>query len=479
PNHEYEILFYIMTGLWAVTASLTGKFEKRHFESFFHAIAPCVKSIIFMAFIMATLIFALQLFFFSRMQIFGFLVLFAGLEMLLWFLYYYYGKESVADVESSQEVRSIMRQEYLSAKLSEEERKRILFESISARMRDAYFHDRPKVFDFFNRALNLSEVIRVETMILDTAESMNFNLVSLAHTRLMINLHRINDVRWVNRYFLQAHGILADGGYLAGKAETIDDLRKRFEKKYPKYFREVLYLLYFIWARVLPKLDTTKQVYFNITKGKNRAISRTEILGRLCFCGFKIIAEEYIDDEFYFIAQKVKTPSMDENPSYGPLVRFERLGQNGKLIYTHKFRTMYPYSEYLQEYVHYLNQLQEGGKFKDDFRVTSYGKIMRKLWIDELPMLYNWVKGDLQLVGIRPLSRHYLNLYTPELQALRKKVKPGLVPPFYADMPKTLEDIMASEERYIKAYLERRFVTQWRYFWKSFYNIFFKNARSA
>jgi len=160
-------------------------------------------------------------------------------------------------------------------------------------------------------------------------------------------------------------------------------------------------------------------------------------------------------------------------------VRFERVGFNGKLIYTYKFRTMYPYSEYLQEYVHEQNQLQEGGKFKDDFRVTGYGKIMRKLWLDELPMLYNWLKGDMQLVGVRPLSRHYLNLYDKNLQELRKKVKPGLVPPFYADMPKTLDEITASEERYIHSYMERPFVTQWRYFWKSFHNIVVKKARSA
>jgi len=478
-DNEYEKLFYIIIGLWIVTMILTRKFDRRHFESFFHAIAPCVKSVIFMAFIMATLIFGLQMFAYSRLQIFGFLLVFFILEIMLWLVYYYYRKETVADVESPQEVRSIMKQEYLSADIDHDARLNVLYQPIQTKMKEDYFKNSQKVFDFFNKAVNLSDIIRVETMILDTSESLNFNLISLAHTRLMINLHRLNDIRWVNRYFLQAHGILADNGYLAGKAETIDVLGERFEKKYPKYFRAVLYLLYFIWARLLPKLTTTKKLYFNITKGKNRAISRTEILGRLSFCGFKIIAEEYIDGEFYFIGQKVKTPSLDENPSYGPFVRFERVGYNGKLVYMYKFRTMYPYSEYLQEYVHQLNQLREGGKFKDDFRVTGYGKIMRKLWIDELPMLYNWFKGDLQLVGVRPLSKHYLNLYTPELQELRKKVKPGLVPPFYADMPKTLEEIMASEERYIKAYKEKPFSTQWRYFWKCFYNIFFKKARSA
>lgn len=269
------------------------------------------------------------------------------------------------------------------------------------------------------------------------------------------------------------------GGYLAGKAETIDLLMNRFTEKYPKYIRELFYAFHFVWARIFPKLNLTKKFYFGITRGKNRAISRTEILGRLSFCGFKIVDEAYIDNAHYFIAQKVKTPSVDENPSYGPFVRFERVGFQGHLIYTYKFRTMYPYSEYLQEYVHEKNQLQEGGKFKDDFRVTRYGKIMRKLWLDELPMLYNWLKGDLQLVGVRPISQHYLSLYTRDLQELRKKVKPGLIPPYYADMPKTLEDIMASEERYIHSYLQSPLRTQFRYFFKALWNIVVKQERSA
>mgnify|MGYP001767827551 CR=1 FL=1 len=432
-----------------------------------------------MAFVMTTLIFGLRMFFYSRLQIFGFLAVFLGLEMILWLIYLSYHKETEHDIESVQAVRSIMKQEHLSINTNHEDRRSILFQPVKARMKEVYFKDEPRVFDFFNRGLNLSSIIRVETLILNTSEVMNFNLVSLAHTRLMINLHKINDIRWINRYFLQAHGMLMDGGYLAGRADTTDVLMRRFKKRYPKYFAELFYLNHFIWARVIPKLDMTKQIYFNITKGRRRAISRTEILGRLYFCGYKIVAEEYIDNVFYFIAQKVKTPSLDENPSYGPFVRFERVGAQGKLIYTHKLRTMHPYSEYLQDYVHEQNQLQEGGKFKDDFRITRYGKIFRKLWLDELPMLYNWLKGDLQLVGVRPLSRQYLNLYTSDLKELRKKVKPGLVPPFYADLPKTLEEIMASEERYIKAYLEKPFITQWRYFWKAFWNIVVKKARSA
>ncbi|MGD8389073.1 MAG: sugar transferase, partial [Desulfobacteraceae bacterium] len=214
------------------------------------------------------------------------------------------------------------------------------------------------------------------------------------------------------------------------------------------------------------------------TKGKNRLISRAEVLGRLFFCGFNVIAEEEKEDRIYFIAQKVKTPSLDESPSYGPLVQLNRYGSNGTPMKVYKFRTMYPYSEYLQEYVYRLQRLQRGGKFKDDFRVTELGRFMRSTWIDELPMLYNWIKGDMKLFGVRPLSQHYLSLYDEELQALRAKVKPGLVPPFYADLPETLEEIKESERRYIKSYLHRPIRTQFSYLRKAFVNILIKGARS-
>ena len=103
---------------------------------------------------------------------------------------------------------------------------------------------------------------------------------------------------------------------------------------------------------------------------------------------------------------------------------------------------------------------------------------MRKLWIDELPMIINLLRGDLKLVGVRPLSQHYFELYSEELRAKRIKVKPGLVPPFYADLPKTLEEIQASEDRYLEAYFRRPLLSDFKYFCKAFYNIVFRKARS-
>jgi lipopolysaccharide/colanic/teichoic acid biosynthesis glycosyltransferase len=160
------------------------------------------------------------------------------------------------------------------------------------------------------------------------------------------------------------------------------------------------------------------------------------------------------------------------------MVRLKRIGKNGKVIKVLKMRTMHPYAEYLQDYMYKMHNLTEGGKFDFDFRVSTQGKIMRKLWIDELPMLFNWIKGDLKLVGVRPISEHYFNLYDKEVREKRIKYKPGLVPPFYADLPKTLKEIQESEMRYLKAYEEKPFRTDWKYFWKAMYNIVIKRARS-
>ena len=57
---------------------------------------------------------------------------------------------------------------------------------------------------------------------------------------------------------------------------------------------------------------------------------------------------------------------------------------------------MHAYSEYIQAYVYEKNKLAEGGKLKDDFRVSTLGKMFRKYWIDELPMIWNVFRGDLK-----------------------------------------------------------------------------------
>ncbi len=261
--------------------------------------------------------------------------------------------------------------------------------------------------------------------------------------------------------------------------ETKDLRKQRLFNKYPfllNYF--YYYLIDYPIKRVFPKFKITSGIYFFLTRGQNRVITRAETLGRLISCGFEVQDEEYINNLCYITVKKIQEPSYDPDPSYGPLVRLKRIGKDRKSIKIYKMRTMYPFAEYLQDYIYQHYNLKEGGKFENDFRVSTQGKFMRKFWIDELPMLGNLLRGDLKLVGVRPLSKHYFNLYSKDLQEERIRWKPGLIPPYYSDLPKTLEEIQSSEMRYLEAYEKNHFRTDWKYFWKALYNIIFKKARS-
>ena len=294
----------------------------------------------------------------------------------------------------------------------------------------------------------------------------------------IVNLHRINDIRRVNKFFEEINESLPQDGVFIGCVETKALRKQRILAKYPPVLNRMYYAADFIFKRIFPKIPILKNIYFNVTNGRNRVITSVETLGRLYSCGFKVVDLQRTPKLLFFIAKKVKSPDFNLEPSYGPLFRMKRIGKDGKIIRVYKMRTMHPYAEYLQEYIYERNRLSEGGKFKDDIRVTTLGKMCRKFWLDELPMLLNLLKGEIKLVGVRPLSNHYMSLYTQELRDLRRAVKPGLIPPFYADMPKTLEDIMDSEIRYIRSYQQNPWKTDWQYLRKACYNIFVKKARS-
>lgn len=307
-----------------------------------------------------------------------------------------------------------------------------------------------------------------------------FNIEKLRKDKFnnIVNIKRINDVRWINKFFETINSKISIGGYYVSSVETYTTRKKRVLRRLIKPFSWLHYSIDIFFTRILPKVPFTKRIYFYVTKGHGRVLSRAETFGRLYSCGFEIVDEKFIGDELYFAARKIKEPVFDTNPTYGPIIRLKRHGKDGKLFNVYKLRTMHAYSEYLQAYVYEHNNLQEGGKFKDDFRITTEGRFFRKFWLDELPMFINVFKGNMKIVGVRPLSSHYFSLYTEELRKKRIKYKPGLIPPFYVDLPKTLEEIMESEMRYLEFYDRHPIRTDISYFCKAFYNIFIKRVRS-
>lgn len=324
---------------------------------------------------------------------------------------------------------------------------------------------------------HLSKSGRTDFNWVNTTDHKNLGATS-SGTLGIANKRKINDTPRINKFLEKANRSLNKGDYLLICFETKDSRKERILNSFPRVISIPYYFLDFILKRVFPKWKLTKKIYFWITKGRNRVISLTEGLGRLISCGFKIVGYQRIGYLTYVISEKISDPLYDMEPTYGPLISLKRVGKDGKIFSVYKLRTMHPYSEYLQGYIFDKNNLQEGGKIKDDFRVTSYGKLFRKLWIDELPMFINFFKGQMKLVGVRPLSSHYFSLYPENIRRLRTLVKPGLIPPFYADLPVTLDEIIESERIYLESYLKHPIVTDFTYFFKALFNIIIKRAHS-
>ena len=93
-----------------------------------------------------------------------------------------------------------------------------------------------------------------------------------------------------------------------------------------------------------------------------------------------------------------------------PLFIQERIGKHGKPFKLIKFRTM---------------RIQKDNDSEDTNRITKLGKLLRITSLDEIPSIYNIIKGDMSIVGPRPLLAEYLDLYS-DTQKKRHDVKPGI-----------------------------------------------------
>ena len=114
--------------------------------------------------------------------------------------------------------------------------------------------------------------------------------------------------------------------------------------------------------------------------------------------------------------------------SPGPaLFRQPRAGINGREFTCFKFRTMVKDEDKRREEIEHLNQHTDGVlfKMKADPRITPIGKVLRRLSLDELPQLFNVLRGEMSLVGPRPPLPSEVAMYAPD-DTRRMLVKPGV-----------------------------------------------------
>ena len=142
-----------------------------------------------------------------------------------------------------------------------------------------------------------------------------------------------------------------------------------------------------------------------------------------------------------------------DDPSAGPVFSQERIGRNGKPFKFYKFRSMCPNAEAKLDDL--LDQNEMDGpvfKIKDDPRITRVGKFIRKTSLDELPQLWNILKGDMSIVGPRPALPREVEQYG-DYEKQRLYVTPGLscywqIAPHRNDL--SFEEWMDLDVKYVK-----------------------------
>jgi hypothetical protein len=465
--------------LWIVVSLINGKMNRGKVINFTTLLTRVVTSNIIAISIAALAMYSVRDYNYSRAIVLGTALLATFLELFSGAVYISYKKANVQDYEEYERYKKYK-------KPSEYE----LVEGVNG---NGIHSDEPAAVNL--RIVNAIEkecgqemamaVLRMtgqkltdHTAVLSTTTI--FNITGLLHEKYeyIINLHKINDIKNLDDFLDAVNSKLEHKGYFFCCVETKDQRKSRILKKFPFLLNYIYYFFDFIVKRILPKLKFTYGLYVFLTRERNAVISRAEALGRLSRAGFRIKQESFIGNMLCIESRKYYDPIPKNGYFYGPLIALPRIGKNGDMIKVYKLRTMHPYSEYIQDYVYKLHDLQDGGKFKHDFRITSWGAVCRKVWLDEYPMFINLFKGNMKLVGVRPLSKQYFELYKEEVRERRIKYKPGLIPPFYADMPSDLEAIQASELKYLDSFDKHPLYTDFRYFWKSMGNILLRRVRS-
>jgi lipopolysaccharide/colanic/teichoic acid biosynthesis glycosyltransferase len=333
------------------------------------------------------------------------------------------------------------------------------------------------VFKYISDFVDIPKYYR--SIVFSTSDKTFVDSNDFTNVSSIINFRTINEIAQVNKHFSSVNKLLPHGGFYIGRVETYGERKNRLFKKFGSRFGQFLWLLDFVINRVISKVRPFDKIYRYITQNKIHLISKAEILGRLVYCGFEIIDYSIIDNLFYFVVTKACEPCDETEPSYHAIVRLKRIGKDGKIIKVYKLRTMHPYSEFLHSYVIRLYEYTDGGKPADNFRVSRWGKFLRKYWIDEIPQILNILKGEMKLVGARPVSQERFNQFPKSLQKERIKFKPGWLPPYVALlMPDQIGNIEA-ERIYFKDLKRSPFLTDIRYLFKSGYNIIFNKIRGS
>lgn len=157
-----------------------------------------------------------------------------------------------------------------------------------------------------------------------------------------------------------------------------------------------------------------------------------------------------------------------DSPGASPIFSQTRVGRDGKEFKFYKFRSMCPDAEKKLDSLLKYNEMEGPAfKIKEDPRITRFGKFIRKTSIDELPQLWNILRGDMSIVGPRPALPREVAQYS-DYEKQRLLVTPGLTC-YWQIQPNrnelSFDDWVDLDVKYIE---DRSFRTDWKIIFKTF-----------
>ena len=215
---------------------------------------------------------------------------------------------------------------------------------------------------------------------------------------------------------------------------------------------------------------------------REELLQREEVLGR---CRYYWSLRRFQDIVLSAIALVVLLPLllvvaliiMLDDPGAGPIFVQERVGRDGKLFKFYKFRSMHANAEEELDALLDLNEMDGPCfKIKDDPRITRVGRFLRRTSIDELPQLWNVLRGEMSIVGPRPPIPREVEEYD-DYAMQRLLITPGLTC-YWQIQPDRNElsfnEWLALDLKYIN---ERSFISDWKIIFKTFGAVFGMNGR--
>ncbi|MDC1202910.1 sugar transferase [Crocinitomicaceae bacterium] len=328
------------------------------------------------------------------------------------------------------------------------------------------------MIDFYLNHLNLSSSDLQKVNLSDDFKNEGKKIIYLVKP--------INKFSFFQKKIKKLRKEINDDQYLVFRFQTLKGRIRRIEKKKPRFIAKTQVGLEFFFFRLIPRLFFFRKIYSYLSNETILILSKAEGLGRIVYGGFDIERVENSVSYSYVLASPSEKNHSSKKPSFGPIYGMPRIGKNGKIITVFKIRTMHPYSEFLHEYILKQNGYGEEGKPKNDFRVTTWGRILRKYWIDEIPQIFNVLKGELKLVGLRPVSEVYFNELGEEYRNMRINYKPGCIPPYVAlNKKSSKEEVIEAEYEYIKMKKSSPYTTDIILFFRALTNIIAFNKRGT